>query len=165
MEPTLPYYGGFETAFGLRWSTSNEVKINGTDYSENLKVKEHNEIIAPGFDLLLRSEHPEKNYAAMFRFRCLFFSKIVTELTASSSSIIMGTNTSNDYSDFDKAFFIDLSFGRTKKIQMNKYVNLLLDIGPSMNLTIVENENITERIFGGGLMTNGGFQFSFTVQS
>jgi len=157
-------FGGFDTAFGLRWSTSLKTELNGRDYSDQVKITENNFIIAPGFNIMLRRSDIEKGRDSMLKLRFLFLSKMNTELTASSSSsnISIGTDISNVYSDFDQAFFIDFASGRTKKIAITENTNLLIDYGPALNFTYVNSDFATEKVFGGGLMLNAGFNIGLT---
>jgi len=154
--------GGFETAFGLRWSTSLKTELGGRDYSDTLKVKENNFIIAPGFNIILRRSDAENNKESMFKLRFLFLSKLDTEISASLSGISAGTKISNVYSDFDNAFFIDISSGKTFKITISEKIKLLIDLGPALNFTYVDGGFVTEKIFGFGGMVNAGFGFALT---
>jgi hypothetical protein len=154
--------GGFETAFGFRWSTSMKTELNGYDYSDRLEISEDNFIIAPGLNIMLRKVDIEKNKDSMIKLRFLFLSKIDTELSASSSNNSIGTSISNVYSDFDHAFFIDLASGRTKNIKIAENTSLLIDFGPAFNFTYIDSDFVTEKIFGFGAMTNAGFSVGLT---
>jgi hypothetical protein len=157
-------YGGFDFSIGLRRMSSTKVEYNGRDYSDEIEVKERNTVLAPGASVMLRIENDKINRASMIKFRYLFLSKMDTELTASTSSArnSASVDITNKYSDFNKAFFIDLCSGRTITMPMGNSGKLLLDIGPSLNFTIAETDNTTERAFGLGLMLNSGFQLNLT---
>jgi hypothetical protein len=120
-------------------------------------------MLAPGGSVMLRFEN-NTNRASMLKFRYLLLSKMNTEfsLSAPSSPITLSVNMSNNYSDFDKAFFIDLCYGWTKKIPLGNANRLLLDIGPSLNVTVAESKDVIERGLGFGVMFNGGFQFGLS---
>jgi len=157
-------FGGFETAFGLRWSTSIKTEINGYDYSDELKIKENNFIIAPGFNIMLRRSDTENNRESMLKLRFLFLTNMDTELSVSSSvsNISIGTSVSNVYSDFDQAFFIDFASGKTKRFAIKENSSFLIDYGIALNFTYVDSAFVSEKIFGGGLMLNAGFNFALT---
>lgn len=157
-------FSGFETAFGFRWSTSIKTEVYGYDYSKELKIRENNFIIAPGFNIMLRRSDKEKNYDSMLKLRFLFLSKLDTELSVSSSlsNMSLGSSISNVYSDFNKAFFIDFSSGKTNKIVITEKTNLLIDFGPALNFTYIDSDFVIEKIFGFGVMSNAGFNIGFT---
>jgi len=155
--------GGFETAFGFKWLTSLSVKANGHDYSKDVTIDESNKIIAPGANLMLRIQNPGTNKNLMLKFRFLFLSRLYTDLklSSSNSTITAKTSFSNTYSDFNQAFFIDLSGGWTILFPMGSRANFLIDVGPSINFAIANSDSTTERIFSIGSMGNFGFDFTF----
>jgi len=152
---------GFETAFGFGFSSATSIKINGSDVSSKTGAAELSKIIAPGFNIMARFD-AGKEWDTFIKFRFLFLSNLYTDMRINTTDD-GSTLTSHEYScsDFERAFFIDLSGGWTYVIPLNWRAALLFDVGPAFNFTYVESDSITERIFGFGPGGSAAFNFEF----